>query len=309
MKPLEKSLENPHSFQLLTSLTPSEFIILLQTFDDLCVGYFRQHNLQGGKRSIPKYVEDSRCSLQGSANKLFFLLAYLKENPSQTYHGDKYGFSQSKVSQWVKCLLPLLEKALVLMHFAPKRMGWLMLGTLEALVGQVIYVDATEREIPRSVCATRQELEYSGKAGYHTLKNTLITTQNKYIIYLGDTYEGSAHDKRMLDEAQIPFLKDISVLLDLGYIGFDTPQAQVMLPCKKPPKGELNAEEKKINQYLAHLRVPVEHHIGSVKRLRIVSQKIRLRGDEKRDRVMYIACAMHNFRTTHRQQKTNNKLS
>jgi hypothetical protein len=309
VKPLEKSLENPHSFQLLTSLTPHEFIILLQTFDNLCVGYFRQHNLQGKKRSIPKYVEDSRCSLQGSNSKLLFLLEYLKENPSQTYHGDKYGFSQGKVSQWVKCLLPLLEKALVLMHFAPKRMGWLMVGTLEALVGQVIYVDATEREIPRSVCAARQESEYSGKAGYHTLKNTLITTQNKYIIYLGDTYEGAAHDKRMLDEAHIPFLEDISVLLDLGYVGFDAPQAQVMLPCKKPPKGELNAEEKKINQYLAHLRVPVEHHIGSVKRLRIVSQKIRLRGDENRDRVMYIACALHNFRTTQRQKHSNKKLS
>jgi DDE superfamily endonuclease len=306
VKPIEKSLEEPRTFQLLTSLSPSEFIILLQTFDDLCVGYFRKHDFQGKSRLLPKDKEDARSSLPSSSRKLYFLLEYLKENPTQSYHADKYHMTQSKVSQWLKCLLPLLEQALILMHFAPKRQGWAMLGVLEALVGQVIYVDATEREIPRSVSSERQELEYSGKAGYHTLKNTLITSQKGIILYLGDTYEGTVHDKKMLDEAQIPFLNEIAVLLDLGYVGFDATNAQLMMPCKKPKNGELTQEEKKINQYLAHLRVPVEHHISSVKRLRIVKEKIRLKGDQNRDRVMLIACALHNFRTTHRKKNMKN---
>lgn len=177
-----------------------------------------------------------------------------------------------------------------------------MLGVLQALVGQVIYVDATEREIPRSVCQERQELEYSGKAGYHTLKNTLVTSQKGTILYLGDTYEGSVQDKKMLDEAQISFLNEIDVLLDLGYVGFDAPNAQLMMPCKKPKNGELTQEEKKINQYLAHLRVTVEHHISSVKRLRIVKEKIRIKGEHNRDRVMFIACALHNFRNEYRKK-------
>jgi hypothetical protein len=40
------------------------------------------------------------------------MLLYLKENPTQSYHGCLFELSQSKVSEWFSLLLPLLVATL-----------------------------------------------------------------------------------------------------------------------------------------------------------------------------------------------------
>jgi len=79
----------------LTSLQVEEFMYLLYCFDNCCQDCFRIYNFEGKLRDIPKYKEDSRSSLKGSANKLYFILTYLKENPNQQYHGELFGTAKS----------------------------------------------------------------------------------------------------------------------------------------------------------------------------------------------------------------------
>lgn len=178
----------------LTSLTAAEFLDLLVHFQAVWQAYHPHFDLQGRRRRINKFSEHSSMSLKGSVQKLFFVLVYLKQHPTQAYHGCLFSMSQGKVSQWLKLLLPLLEQALARRQ------------VLRVLAGQVLYMDATERSVPRSVNAERQLHEYSGKKGCHTNKNLLLTSQQGRVLYLSATVEGSRHDKALADEAELALL-------------------------------------------------------------------------------------------------------
>lgn len=66
--------------------------------------------------------------------------------------------------------------------------------------------------------------------------------------------------------------------------------------------------QKLRNRILSSARVPNEHAIAGVKRLRIVRDTLRLRGQENTaltisDQLMEVACALHNLRQ-HARRKT-----
>ena len=284
----------------LTSLTAAEFFQLLEPFDDLWQRYYAYHDLKGEQRRLKKFAEHGSTSLKGSAGKLFFVLVYLKQHPLQAYHGFCFGMGQGKVSQWLKVLLPLLEQTLAKLQLLPCRESSQLYGSLHLLSGQVLLLDATERVIPRSVDQERQRYEYSGKQGGHTVKNLLLSNQQNRILYLSAMVAGSIHDKALADEMELEFLPGQSLLLDLGFMGFQLGGAQTLLPVKKPKQGSLSEQDKLYNQLLASVRVKVEHVMAGVKRMRIVKDKIRLVGHKVREVVMLIACGLHNLRVNHR---------
>lgn len=296
----KKVLTNYRSMLSLTSLTAAEFFELLAVFDELWQGYHARYDLKGKRRRIKKYREHDSMSLQGSLDKLFFVLVYLKQNPLQHYHGFSFGMSQGKVSQWLQILLPLLEQALHQLQMLPCREPSHFYLSLRLLSGQVLLMDATERAIPRSVDSERQRHEYSGKQHTHTLKNVLVSQQQNQILYLSATVAGSMHDKALADEMELEFLPEQCLLLDLGFMGYEPEGAQTLLPIKKPYKGERSAADKLYNRLLASVRVKVEHVMAGVKRIKIVKDKIRLHGELIRDKVMLIACGLHNLRIAHR---------
>ena len=113
-----------------------------------------------------------------------FILMYMKENPNQAYQGVLFGMSQGKVSLWIKQLAPLLEEALRQMRKLPKRTVNQLYYCLCASIETVMLMDVTERQVGRSTDYEVQKLHYSGKKGYHTLKNLLITTLEGEVMYL-----------------------------------------------------------------------------------------------------------------------------
>ena len=165
----------------LTSLTTDEFFHLLSPFAELWQRYHAHHDLKGKRRRLEKFSEHDSMSLKGSPDKLFFVLVYLKQNPLQSYYGFTFGMSQSKVSQWLRVLLPLLEQALQRLKQLPCREPSHLYLSLRLLAGQALLLDATERAVPRSVNWERQRHEYSGKKGCHTNKNLLLSC--KYPIF------------------------------------------------------------------------------------------------------------------------------
>jgi hypothetical protein len=172
---------------------------------------------------------------------------------------------------------------------------------LQLLAEQVILLDATERAVPRATDAARQQHEYSGKKGCHANKNLLVASERGQVLYLSPTVEGSLHDKALADELELEFEAGQRLLVDPGFLGYKPKSTQVFLPEKKPPKGQLSDHQKAYNKLLASMRVSVEHMIAGVKKLRIVKDKIRLKKNQIRDRVMYIACGLHNLRLSYRK--------
>jgi len=123
------------------------------------------------------------------------------------------------------------------------------------------------------------------------LINALLT-----ILFLSDTYEGSAHDKRIADGTPYPLPQGSELLQDLGFLAFTLDGVRCTIPFKKPRGGTLTDEQKALNQEVARRRVRIEHVNSSVKRCRIVKDTIRVFRDGARDMVAEVCCALHNFR-------------
>ena len=139
-------------------------------------------------------------------------------------------------------------------------------------------------------------MSYSGKKKDHTVKNVLLVNALLLILFLSDTYGGSTHDKRIADATPYPLPAGSRLLQDLGFLAFTLPQVEILMPTKKPCGQELPVEQQLANQALHHHRLRIEHVNSSVKRCRIVKDRLRLWKDGIRDVVMEICCALHNFR-------------
>ena len=280
----------------LTSLTQIEFDNLYDFFHPLMEQKVLHYTLKGKRRKVPLYKESKLSSLQGSKSKLKFILTYLKEHPTQIFMAYYYKISQSKVSEWISFILLVLLDALKKIGVAPQR------GSEFSIPNDLEYIlcDVTEREVNRSTDYQVQKEEYSGKKKTHTVKNLAFSDGKGYIHYLGVTYEGSVHDKTLWDQIKIKN-EEINILVDLGFLGVEHDYENVIIPYKKPKNKELKELQKQINKGIASTRVKTEHAFAGIKRLKIVKQKINLKGDDIRDRLMSIATALHNLRVQFRQ--------
>ena len=66
------------------------------------------------------------------------------------------------------------------------------------------------------------------------------------------------------------------LLQDLGFLAFTLPHMDILMPTRKPRGQELLLEEKLVNRALHHRRLRIEHVNSSVKRCRIVKDRLRL---------------------------------
>jgi DDE superfamily endonuclease len=128
------------------------------------------------------------------------------------------------------------------------------------------------------------------------VKNVLLVNALLLILFLSDTHGGRTHDKRIAEATPYPLPAGSQLLQDLGFLAFTLPQVEICMPTKKPRGQELSWEEKLANQALHQRRLRIEHVHSSVKRCRMVKDRLRLWKDGVRDLVMELCCALHNFR-------------
>lgn len=281
----------------ILSLSQAAYTALLELFSPLVRKKLRLFTLKNVRRHRLCYREQPNSSLLGDERKLEFILSYLKENPTQTYHGHFWGLSQAKASEWVAFLSPVLEEALEKLGVMPQT------GTSyehRDTGSAYLLMDVTEREIPRRTGHEAQKEEYSGKKKYHTLKNLVIADPKGYVHFLSQSYEGTVHDKALWDDLLVGPMEQ-NMLADLGFLGIDHTHPNALMPFKKPKKKPLTHPRKQINTIISRMRVVIEHVFAGIKILRIIGDKIRLKSYDSRDRVMRIAAAMHNLRMSFRE--------
>jgi len=291
-----KSTPTDGKLRSLVSLNQAEYDSLHVVFDQLVRKKLSMYTLKGQMRLFPNVEEPTNSSLYGSKVKLDFILMYLKENPNQSYHGEMFGMCQSKVSEWVSYLLPVLEQSLTKMQVMPQSGHSFKHSEDNA---DYLLVDVTERQVVRDVDNDNQRDFYSGKKKLHTMKNLAVCDQKGYIQYISDSYMGSVHDKIIWDHIDFEF-NDLNVLVDLGFVGVDKKCPNAILPYKKPRNGQLTELQKQINRGIGATRVKIEHAFGGVKRLKIVRNKIRLKTYFVRDIAFKIAVGLHNLRVESR---------
>ncbi|WP_375558856.1 transposase family protein [Bernardetia sp. OM2101] len=162
-------------FMALTSLTIKEFDELLATFSPLWEKHYMYYDLKGKARNKPTFREHAKIQLKGSEMKLFFILYYLKNNPLQESLALTFDVSQGKVNQWINSLLPILKESLRKINVLPARneSEWtikLADRVEEAGKALELWVDGSEREIPRPSDYKAQKEVYSGKKKAHYKK-------------------------------------------------------------------------------------------------------------------------------------------
>ncbi len=257
----------------------------------------RQRKRGGGRKgSLPRIWD-----------KLIFVLYYLKVYPTFDVLGVQFGLCRSKACENVHNLLPILHLALVRLGAVPQR----EFSSVEELKKMCegldkILIDVTERTHRRPQDNAEQEEMYSGKKKKHTMKNTVISTVEKVVLFVGHTFTGHNHDYSMLKEEFPPeydWFENINVLLDLGYQGVETDYKgeQIEIPHKKPrksknnPDPELTGKQKAENRALSKVRIFVENAIGGIKRFGILVQAFRNRRKNFDDDVIALAAGLWNF--------------
>ena len=128
------------------------------------------------------------------------------------------------------------------------------------------------------------------------MKNVLLVNAPLIILFLSATHGGRVHDLRIAEATPYPLPAGSRLLQDLGFLAFTLPQVEILMPTKKPRGQELPLEEQRANQALHARRLRIEHVNSSVKRCRIVKDRMRLWKQGVRDVVMELCCALHNFR-------------
>ncbi len=133
--------------------------------------------------------------------------------------------------------------------------------------------------------------------GFTALKTEACgLTQEAYLhfentsLFLSATYGGHVHEKRIADTTPYPLPAGSRLLQELGFLAFTLSQVEILMPTKKPRGQGLTLEEKLANQALHYRRLRTEHGNSSVKRCRIVKDRIRLGKQGVRDLVMARLC-------------------
>jgi hypothetical protein len=104
------------------------------------------------------------------------------------------------------------------------------------------------------------------------------------------------HDLRIAEATPYSLPAGSGLLQDLGFLSCTLPQVAILMPTKKPRGAELTLEQHLANQALHQRRRRIEPVNSSVKRCRMVKDRIRLWKEGIRDLVMELCCALHNFR-------------
>ena len=292
-------------FLAMTGYTVAEFEALLPHFQAEFEKYVAVYRLDGKKRTKRKYTEYQNSPLPTMADKLLFILIYLKQGGLQEAHATLFRMHQPDANKWIHRLHPLLNRALAAVGELPARVATALGQVLEQsqsdeLKVMLFFHDGTERPIVRPVDQTVQRLYYSGKRRQHTVKNIILINGQCKVMLLTLTCEGKKHDKKAADEANYQLPEDSLLYQDTGFQGFSLIGVTIIQPKKKPRGQELTAEDKESNRLISKVRIRVEHAIGGVKRYRIVKDKLRNWKQDFRDQVMETCCGLHNFRLTFR---------
>ena len=302
-------IRNERQLKSLTGLSQDQFDYLLACFSDTYLDRQQQtyeKGLESGTRARQP-GGGSKGKLAAMSDKLLFILSYYKTYPTFDVLGSQFDMARSKAHVNVHKLSPVLYATLVRLELMPYRRFETPEDLKAALSGiDQLIIDATERAYRRSQDDEEQKAYYSGKKKQHTIKNTVMSSPDKCIIFLGRTFSGHNHDYKMLKEelpTDLDWFTDIKVLVDLGYQGIrsDYRGDQIEIPHKKPRKSKNNPEtsltddQKADNKALSKVRIFVENAIGGMKRYNILVQRFRNRVTNFEDDVIGICAGLWNL--------------
>src|SRR6266536_3170709 len=117
----EEVIQRAGSLRAMTGLTQQEFTALLPHFERALLAYMADRTIDGQPRTSRRYSTYETSPLPTMADKLLFILTYVKQNPIQEVQGQLFGMSQSNANKWIHLLHPVLNRAVADQELLPAR--------------------------------------------------------------------------------------------------------------------------------------------------------------------------------------------
>jgi DDE superfamily endonuclease/Helix-turn-helix of DDE superfamily endonuclease len=300
-------------------MTPKEFTQLLPIFTEVLIatalskpgrqrkhGGWRKGNIVDGSSmdgssmdgsSLTGGDDTSGSTIKDPAQKLFFILVFMKVYPTYDLAAYMFRSSRTRTHCRVTELLPVLSKVLgrtlslpARQISSPEEFFSLFPGVKEVMI------DGVERPSVRRKKPKIQTKNYSGKKKWPRRKNTIMSDKTKKILYISPTKNGKLHDKKQIDKTTIiPHIPDeVTVLADSGYQWIQKVHPNTYIPKKNSKKNPLTREEKDENHLISSARVVIENAICWMKRFATASGTFRWRSGQD-DTYMLLAAGLWNF--------------
>jgi len=167
-------MRNEAQFQSLTGLSLSCFEGLYLYFEVQWEKYISRYTIAGKERIRPRRVYKNKV-FEDAQSMLVFILYYLKNNCLQESQAAMFGMNQPQANFWIHLLKSILLKTLNESKSLPCRDFESLQKFLQQ--GQDVFIDGSERPIPRPSDYEVQKEYYSGK------KNAYC---EKYPYYIRD---------------------------------------------------------------------------------------------------------------------------
>jgi len=119
MPKFDAILQHERRLRAFTGLDTATFTTFLPHFTSAMEHYLSHSTLDGYIREGDRAITYLNSPLPTPADRLLFILTYLKQNAIQEVHGHLVGLSQSNVSQWVRLFLDILDDALAAQRLLP----------------------------------------------------------------------------------------------------------------------------------------------------------------------------------------------
>jgi hypothetical protein len=296
--PTKFTVRGDRMCKALTGSSIAEFKELVILFEPCLIAYrhirkpTRMRKLGGGIKG----------ALPTTADKLFFILMYLKCYPTFDVMSFLCHLDRGKCCKWVKFLLPVLEMTLKRSLDLPKRKIRSVEEFMEAFPeAKDVFIDGTERRVQRPKNKKEQNKLYSGKKKATTRKNVVITNEHKKIMVLSKTKSGRRHDKRIVDKEELitGIPPDVSKWTDTGFQGLQKTHQNVIMPMKSSKNKPLTQQQKDENRLISSIRVVNEHAIAGIKRLKAASDIYRNKLANMDDTFMLLSAGLWNFHLKH----------
>ncbi len=121
MPKFDSILQHERRLRAFTGLDTVTFTDFLSHFTLAMERYLGHTTLDGYLREGDRAITYANSPLPTPADRLLFILTYLKQNAIQEVHGQLFGMSQPNVSTWVRLLLDILNAALASQRVLPAR--------------------------------------------------------------------------------------------------------------------------------------------------------------------------------------------
>jgi len=132
MPKFDSILQNERRLRAFTGLDTATFTSFLPQFRSAMEHYLNHTTLDGYSREGERAITYANSPLPTPADRLLFILTYLKQNAIQEVHGQLFGMSQPNVSKWVRLLLDILNTALASQRLLPARTAAELAAQLQA---------------------------------------------------------------------------------------------------------------------------------------------------------------------------------